>query len=103
MLMTDHQAERSKYIGETLKSARIQQRISVSKCAALLGTTRRRYSDIESGRSKLSVVELELLCELLDLSPLAIFPQCKPQKVHRVVVCSGDMLEIRMEVDARKR
>lgn len=101
--MTDHQAERSKYIGETLKAARIQRRISVSKCATLLGINRGRYVDIEAGRGRLLVVELDLLCELFDLSPLAFFPQCAPQKVHRVVVCSGDMLEIRMAVDTSKR
>jgi len=101
--MENYQPELGQKIGNLLKTARIQKRISVSRCADFLGTTRRRYVDIESGRSNLWVIELVRLCELLDLSPLTVFPHCTPQKVHRVMVCPGDMLEIVMDMDTQTK
>ena len=93
------QDERSKEIGKLLNAARVERRISVSKCAALLRTTRRRYVEIEAGKSKLSVVELELLCKLLEISVLSIFPQCEARRVHRVFIHSGDLVECILSVD----
>jgi transcriptional regulator with XRE-family HTH domain len=50
-----------------LQTARVNRKASISECAALIGTGRPRYRDIESGESYITAVELELLMEFLQI------------------------------------
>jgi transcriptional regulator with XRE-family HTH domain len=59
--------QRNQEIGVMLQRARVQQHRSVSECAMLLGTSRRRYSAIERGEVGISAAELEILLSFLDL------------------------------------
>jgi transcriptional regulator with XRE-family HTH domain len=59
--------ESSKAIGQLLHQVRTQRGISVTKCAALIGTSRRRYSSIEQGNALIYVVELALLADFLHI------------------------------------
>ncbi len=58
---------RNQEIGSLLAQARKLQHRSVTECAALLATSRRRYSAIERGDAAVSVAELELLMSYLDI------------------------------------
>jgi transcriptional regulator with XRE-family HTH domain len=58
---------RSVEIGRMLRNARTSRNVSISECAALIGTARLRYRGIESGESFVSVVELEVLMEHLGI------------------------------------
>jgi transcriptional regulator with XRE-family HTH domain len=58
---------RSVEIGRMLRNARTSRNVSISECAALIGTGRPRYRDIEIGESYISAVELEVLMEHLDI------------------------------------
>ncbi len=81
----DHLAERNREIGTLLADARQQQQRSVSECAALLGTSRRRYRAIERGDIGVEVAELELLMGYLDVPLQAIWKEWGSQAVRRVV------------------
>jgi transcriptional regulator with XRE-family HTH domain len=59
--------ERSREVGRLLQEARIRRRVSVTRCAELIGTSRRRYAAIESGNVGIEFAELELLAEFLDI------------------------------------
>ena len=58
---------RSVEIGRMLRNARTSRNVSISECAALIGTGRPRYRDIEIGESYISAVELEVLMEHLGI------------------------------------
>jgi transcriptional regulator with XRE-family HTH domain len=70
---------RSVEIGRMLRNARTSRNVSISECAALIGTARLRYRGIESGESYISVVELEVLMEHLGI----------PQEIPAVLAGSG--------------
>jgi transcriptional regulator with XRE-family HTH domain len=58
---------RSVEIGRMLLAARTSRNVSISECAALIGTGRTRYRCIEGGEAYVSAVELELLMEHLGI------------------------------------
>jgi transcriptional regulator with XRE-family HTH domain len=66
--------ERNIELGRTLQAARLSRNVSISECAALIGSGRPRYRDIESGESYVTVVELELLMRHLHIPMDAIWP-----------------------------
>jgi len=57
--------ERNREIGRLLKEARIYRNITVTTCAELIGTSRRRYVAMERGEAMIGVAELEVLIEFL--------------------------------------
>jgi transcriptional regulator with XRE-family HTH domain len=79
---------RSVEIGRILRNARTSRNVSISECAALIGTARLRYRGIESGESYISVVELEVLMEHLGIPQEVTVPTAsgEERKVHRIPV-----------------
>lgn len=72
--MTDSQALtlRAKILGVMLRDARLSAEKSISKMAAMIGTTRSTLSSYESGRKAISLPELELFAYHLE-RPLSDF------------------------------
>ena len=98
--------QRDVEIGRALKSARLRNRVTISECAALIGTGRPRYRDIESGESSITVAELELLVELLDIPREETWPTERGgagQKVHRIPVSISPEETIYLVVDISQR
>jgi transcriptional regulator with XRE-family HTH domain len=93
----NEQIQKSRRIGELLRSTRVQKRVSVSKCAAVLGTTRRRYTAIEAGESMIGALELERLCDFLGLSLLVVLPPSTVPRIHRIGVLPGEYVELFLE------
>ena len=75
-------------IGRMLRNARTSRNVSISECAALIGTARLRYRGIESGESYISVVELEVLMEHLGIPQEVPVPAGSgdERKIHRIPV-----------------
>lgn len=97
----DQLAQRNREIGTLLADARQQQRRSVSECAALLGTSRRRYRAIERGDIGVEAAELELLVAYLDVPLQAIWKERERQAVHRVVrLGPGEVVQVMAEATA---
>src|SRR5205823_3888866 len=69
----EHLHRRDREIGAALTEARCSQNKSISKCAALLGTSRRRYRAIEQGEVGIAASELELLLNYLNIPIHAIW------------------------------
>jgi transcriptional regulator with XRE-family HTH domain len=67
--------QRSKQIGAVVLHARMQQKRTVTECAAMIGTSRRRYAAMERGDVAFSFVELERLICYLGIEPGHISPQ----------------------------
>jgi transcriptional regulator with XRE-family HTH domain len=57
--------ERNKEIGQIIREARNQKNISVTTCAKLIGTSRRRYIAMEQGEAVIGIAELEILMSFL--------------------------------------
>jgi predicted transcriptional regulator len=57
--------DRNREIGRLLKEARVYRNITVTTCAELIGTSRRRYVAMEHGDAMIGVAELEVLIEFL--------------------------------------
>lgn len=60
---------RNSEIGNLLKNAREYRNIPVTRCAELVGTSRRRYLAMEEGKATIGAVELEELVHFLDVPP----------------------------------
>ncbi len=90
-------AHRNQEVGRLLMTAREQQRRSVRECAALLGTSRRRYSAIERGETGITFAELEVMAEFLSLS---LMEMLRSASVHQedgrlvVRVRPGDRVQV---------
>lgn len=93
--------QRNQEIGARLQQARTQHHRSVSECANLLGTSRRRYSAIERGEVAISAAELELLLPFLGV-PLEFIWRVESEGEHlrQVVVQArpGERVELVVEV-----
>ncbi len=90
-------AERNQEIGQLLQQARGAHHLSVTACAQLLGTSRRRYNDIEQGFVPITLAELELLLPFLGLPVQQIWPDVgNPVKVQQVIVAArpGDTVQV---------
>jgi transcriptional regulator with XRE-family HTH domain len=57
--------ERNRVIGQIIREARNQKSISVTTCAKLIGTSRRRYIAMEQGETMIGIAELEILMSFL--------------------------------------
>jgi len=65
---------RNREIGAILAQARHRQQRTITDCATLLETSRRRYRAIEQGEVGVEVAELELLLRYLEIPPHLIWP-----------------------------
>ena len=91
----DQLAQRNREIGTLLADARQQQQRSVSECAALLGTSRRRYRAIERGEIEVEAAELELLVGYLDVPLQAMWKERDSLAVRRVVrLGPGEVVQV---------
>lgn len=61
--------ERNREIGRVLREARRQRDITVTACAELIGTSRRRYAAMEQGVAMIGLAELEVLVDFLGVPP----------------------------------
>lgn len=59
--------ERNREIGQILQEARSHKNITVTICAQLIGTSRRRYAAMERGEAMIGVAELEVLMGFLNI------------------------------------
>lgn len=64
--------DRSETLGFLLQRERKCQHITQEEMAKILGVTQERVSEIESGKRRLSVMELMEYCEALNLTPTAL-------------------------------
>lgn len=78
--------ERNQQIGAILAAARQSQGRSVTECAALLNTSRRRYRAIELGIVGVSAAELELLLTHLQVPAEEIWRELAGQHDQNYVV-----------------
>ncbi len=94
--------ERNIEIGRMLQSARMSRNATISECAALIGTGRARYRNIESGEAYVSAVELELLQEFLGIPVEATWSTAHEgqRRTHRlpVSVSPDDTIYLIVEV-----
>ena len=58
--------ERNREIGRIVKEARSKKNISVTTCANLIDTSRRRYVAMEEGEAIIGIAELEVLIKFLE-------------------------------------
>ena len=71
------------------------------ECAAVLSTSRRRYSAMEQGVVAVSMAELELLMEYLEIPALLLWEgERLPSGVHHLVVQAppGKTVQVVVEV-----
>ena len=61
--------ERNNEIGRVLREARRQRDITVTACAELIATSRRRYAAMERGEAMIGLAELEVLVDFLGIPP----------------------------------
>lgn len=85
--------QRNHQIGAILMQARLHQKRTVTECAALLGTSRRRYSAMERGEVAISFVEMEILMEYLHLPGLPVAPKVLASSTPQVIVEMGEGVE----------
>lgn len=62
--------QRNRKVGAILERARLLQRRTVTECAALLKTSRRRYTAIERGDIAISFTEMEVILQYLNIADL---------------------------------
>lgn len=92
---------RNQEIGSVLTQAREQQHRSVTECASVLATSRRRYSAIERGDVAVSAAELELLIDYLEIPARLLWQgERSPSGVHHLVVQAppGKTVQVVVEV-----
>jgi transcriptional regulator with XRE-family HTH domain len=99
--VANHLQRRNQEIGSVLAQARQQQHRSVTECAAVLATSRRRYSAIEQGAVAVSAAELELLMEYLEIPARQLWQnEHSPSGIHHLVVQAppGKTVQVVVEV-----
>jgi hypothetical protein len=89
-------AQRNREIGAILAHARQRQQRTITECAAVLATSRRRYRAIERGDIGVEVAELEVLLPYLGIPAQVIWgslePGVAPQQVIRIR--AGEVLQV---------
>ncbi|HEY6541682.1 MAG TPA: helix-turn-helix transcriptional regulator [Ktedonobacteraceae bacterium] len=94
--------ERNRVIGRILRGARSQKRISVTTCAELLGTSRRRYAAMERGEAIIGAAELETLVRFLEVPVHAVWSDLLPNRgAHQVMVKAlpGETVQIIVDLN----
>jgi transcriptional regulator with XRE-family HTH domain len=59
--------QRNQAIGKLIREARVAKQVTITKCAQVVGTTRRRFSGIENGSIMIGLLEAEVLTEFLEI------------------------------------
>lgn len=92
--------ERNQEIGALLQKARLRAKKSIRATAAHLGTTKERYTAIESGRSFVTAVELEDLLRWLGIPFHEVWPPEITGDPPDVIVSAlpGQAVTIRVQV-----
>ncbi|GAB4192791.1 MAG: hypothetical protein OHK0022_07160 [Roseiflexaceae bacterium] len=99
-------AERNKEIGAILAAARARQHRTVTDCAAVMATTRRRYTAIERGEAAISAAELEAVMRFLQVSAGEMWSDLARESQARQVVIRalpGERLQLVVEVPQFER
>src|SRR6266700_2802585 len=94
---------RNREIGQILREARAKKDISVTTCAKLVRTSRRRYIAMEQGEAIIGVAELEVLMAFLEVPADKVWHGKDTPVVSRQVMLEalpGQVLQI--VVDIRK-
>ena len=100
-------AEHNDRIGRVLYDYRAERGITISACADLLGTTRRRYVDMEKGLAKIGIGELMLLIRFLGVPVQHIWGDADTtsEKLHgaaKVEASGGNSIPIVVQAAAGK-
>jgi transcriptional regulator with XRE-family HTH domain len=85
-MVTEQVQQRNKEIGALLAQIRQQQRRSITECAAVVGTSRRRYRAIEHGEVGIEVVKLEALMVYLDIPGHLVWQNLESARTHHRIV-----------------
>jgi transcriptional regulator with XRE-family HTH domain len=95
--------ERNREIGRVLREARRHRNITVTICAELIGTSRRRYSAMERGEAMIGIAELEVLIDFLEVPPQRIWHLTdKELKTDQIFVPFTPGEPVQIVFDARK-
>jgi|GEM_PF-3928443 len=76
-------------IARLLRTARLEKKRTVTECAELVGTTRRRYGAIEKGEAPLGAAEMLVLTRFLGVPPQRVW-QIVDGTQSTVEVSEGD-------------
>src|SRR5260221_12647022 len=95
--------ERNREIGRLLKEARIYRNITVTTCAELIGTSRRRYVAMERGEAMIGAAELEVLIEFLGEASTKIWHLTRDEGItDRIFVPFTPGKPVQIVFDARR-
>ena len=81
--------ERNREIGRVLQEARVQKDISVTTCANLVGTSRRRYTAMEEGETTIGMAELEVLMKFLEIPTNKVWHGKDTLTIPRQIILEG--------------
>ncbi len=87
-------AQRNQEIGTLLAQARDARHLPVTACAQLLGTSRRRYTDIERGVVPITYAELEVLLPFLGVPAQQVWPALVVAQQVVVAARPGETVQI---------
>ena len=88
---------RNREIGQILREARTKKDISVTTCAKLVRTSRRRYIAMEQGEAIIGIAELEVLMAFLEVPTEKVWQGKDIPSISRQVVLEalpGQVLQI---------
>lgn len=74
--------DRNREIGRILREARMEKEVSISRCAKIIRTTRRRYTAMEAGETIIGIAELERLVAFLEIPTYKIWHGQNPLATH---------------------
>jgi len=92
---------RNREIGRIMREARTQKDITVTTCAKLIGTSRRRYISMEQGVAMIGVAELEILMAFLEVPAEKVWHGKDTPVVSRQIVLEaipGQILQILVDI-----
>lgn len=91
---------RSAEVGALLAEARQAQRRSITECAELIGTSRKRYRNIEAGAAEITFVELEALVQYLSVPISMLWPQIQDKADHYITLQAkqGETLRLTVKI-----
>lgn len=93
--------QRNCEIGAVLAAARQRANRTVTDCAAIAATTRRRYSAIERGEAAVSAAELEVLMRYLNVPASVMWKELHAASEAKQVVVRalpGERVQLVVEV-----
>ena len=67
--------DRGYEIGRILQEKRTSYKLSLRECAKRISVSRQHYADIEAGRARIKLVELEELMRFLFIKPESVWPE----------------------------